>query len=227
MSSSFWTAIPGLSLEVRTRAGIFLQSFLEEAPGLGFPTPLESDGGREHWKHKRTDIRWAVQMEDTPQIIIPTLSKARISRHLSYPVGAEHISAALASAVQLPELKLRFYSGFDIGLRRGHYEFLRVEYLNNAVPAQSWPISILYKRPPQHRWEIVVQPVPRVFRHRIKQHILDSALTQILSWLNERAGLSQVGSDILAFFFDEKTEEFEPRTLSQLEPFRLRANSAD
>jgi hypothetical protein len=159
-------------------------------------------------------------MEEVQQIIVPTLSRAKISRNLSYPIGAQQISVALSSTVQLPELKLHFYSWSDHGLRRGHYEFLRAEYLNNARPAEKWPVSSLHKRPPQYRWEILVQPVPRVFRHRIKQYIVDSALNQISNWLVERAQLTQQGSDILAFFYDEKTEEFVRRQLYHLEPLR-------
>jgi hypothetical protein len=161
-------------------------------------------------------------MEEIQKVIIPTLSRAKISRNLSYPIGAEQISTALASTVQLPELKLHFYSGFDIGLRKGHYEFLRVEYLNNARPSEKWPISSLYKRPPQAQWEIVVQPVPRVLRHRVKRYILDYALMQIMHWLGQRAQLARQGNDILTFFYDEKTAEFIPRQLTHLEPFRYR-----
>jgi hypothetical protein len=109
------------------------------------------------------------------------------------------------------------------GKRGGHYEFLRAEYLNNASPAEEWPISNLYPRPAQWRWGIVVQPVPRVLRHRIKQYILDTAFEQITSWLDERRDLAQQGNDILAFFYDEKTEEFTPRQLKRPEPLRHRA----
>jgi hypothetical protein len=159
-------------------------------------------------------------MEDIQQVTIPTLSRAKISSKLSYPIGAEHISLALTSTAQLPMLKLHFYAGLGIGLRHGHYEFLRVEYLNQATPSEKWPISSLYKRPPQYRWEIVVQPVPRIFRHRIKQYIVDSALPQIAHWLIDRAQLAQRGNDILAFFYDEKTDEFMPRELTHLEPLQ-------
>jgi len=77
-------------------------------------------------------------MEDVRQIIIPTLSRTKISRNLSFPIGAEHISLALASTAQLSEIKLHFYSSkFNIGLRSGQYEFLRVEYLNNARPRRT------------------------------------------------------------------------------------------
>ena len=147
--------------------------------------------------------------------------KTKISRNLSYPIGAELISAALASCFQRPDIRLHFYSSkFNIGLRRGHYEFLRVEYLNNSRPGQEWPISDLYGRPPQAIWDIIVQPVPRVIRNRVKQYILGSALEQISNWLVERDHLAQQGNDVLAFFYDEKTEEFVARQLTQLEPIR-------
>jgi hypothetical protein len=76
-------------------------------------------------------VAWDQQMED--QFIIPTLSRSKISHDLSYPIGAESISAALASAVQLPEVRLHFFSSkFGTGLRTDHLEFLRVEYLNST-----------------------------------------------------------------------------------------------
>ena len=160
-------------------------------------------------------------MEDAEQLIIPTLSSAKISAKLSYTIGAEHISAALASTAQFPELKLHFYSSkFTDALRRGHYEFLRVEYLNAARPAEEWPVTNLFPRPTQYQWEIVVQPVPRVVRHRIKSYVLDSALPRVVIWLAERPQLRQQGSDLLTFFYDEGTEEFVPRQLTRLEPSR-------
>jgi len=65
-----------------------------------------------------------------------------------------------------------------------------------------------------------VQPVPRVFRHAIKQYIADSALSQIGIWLKEREQLAQRGSDILVFFYDEKAEDFVIRQVTHLEPLR-------
>jgi hypothetical protein len=160
-------------------------------------------------------------MEAVQPYIIPTLSRAKISRHLSYPVGAAAVSMALASVTQMPELKLHFYFWSDNSLRRGHYEFLRVEYLNNALPApDDWPIWHLYKRPPQYRWEIIVRAVPRVNRHRINEYILETALPQVETWLSERTELSRQGNDLLTFFYDEKAEKFESKPLTRLEPLR-------
>lgn len=152
--------------------------------------------------------------------LIPTLSHAKIGHTLSYPVGAEKVSLALAPVAQFPNLKLHFYFWSDHPLRRGNYEFLRVEYLRDARPQQEWPILELYKRAPQYMWEIVVHPVPRVLRHRIHEHILNSALPQVVRWLDERNGLNQQRNDILAFFYDEKAQEFTARQLTRLEPLR-------
>lgn len=138
-------------------------------------------------------------MEDVELVVIPTVSKTKISRDLSYPVGAESISKSLWDTFQISLLRLQFYFMFDHDLRRGRYEFLRVEYLNNAQPAENYPVKLLYLRPPQYRWEIVVQPVPRIYKHRIKQYIMDSALAEIKEWLEQRADFVRNGSDILAF----------------------------
>ena len=162
-------------------------------------------------------------MEDVQPYIIPTLTRAKISRHLSYPIGAAAVSMALASVIQLPELKLHFYFWSDLSLRRRHYEFLRVEYLNNAFPApRDWSIWLLYNRPPQYRWEIVVQAVPRVNRHRVNEYILETALPQVSIWLSERTELLQQGNDMLTFFYDEKEEKFESKRMTRLEPLRRR-----
>jgi hypothetical protein len=162
-----------------------------------------------------------VAMQEGSQTVIPTLSRARISRHLSYPIGAEPISESLASVPQFAEIRLLFYSSkYHTPLRSKEYEFLRVEYLNNAKSGEKWPIANLYGRPLQSQWEIAVQPVPRVLRHSVKQYILDSALPQMRHWLVERAPLLQRGSDVLAFFYDEETAECIPRHVANLEPLR-------
>lgn len=160
-------------------------------------------------------------MELDEQFVIPTVSRAKISHKLSYPVGARAISAALASVSQLAELRLHFFPGFDIQLRSGHYEFLRVEYLNNARALEEWPIRGFYGHLEQGRWKIVVQPVPGAVRHRVKRYIVDSALMEIAHWLIQRKQLEQRGGEILAFFYDENDEDFVSRHVSRLEPLRV------
>jgi hypothetical protein len=171
--------------------------------------------------------------EEPQPIIVPTVARSKIPRSLSYPIGAEAISKAFSPAAQIAELKLVFYSSkFDVGVRSGRYElrryeFIRVEYLHNAKAGEKWPISSLYGRPTQSRWEVVVQPVPRVLRHRINEYIVESALPMMADWLAERSQLLRQGSDLLAFFYDENAEEeFAARKLSSLEPTRTRAGRA-
>ena len=159
-------------------------------------------------------------MEGLDVAVIPTMSKAKISRDLSYPVGAEAISRAVEGVPQLTLLRLQFYHWSDLHLRWGKYEFMRVEYLNSAMPLDEYPVSRLYKRPTQYQWEIVVQPVPRVHRHRIKTYIVQHALPTVREWLVERCDFVQNGSDVLAFFYDEKLDEFKNYRVAHLEPVR-------
>src|SRR5208282_6089188 len=146
-------------------------------------------------------------MEDVPAIIIPTRSRAKVSHELSFPIGAERISTALASATQLPQLVLDFRSDRFNQVRFGHYPFLSIRYSSGEPQYNSISTSGI---PLFNKWEIVVRPVPRIFRHRIQQYILDSALPQIKQWLDQRFNLAQEGSDTLGFFFNEEKEEFVP-----------------
>lgn len=159
-------------------------------------------------------------MELEKQFVIPTASRAKVSNKLSYPIGAERISVALAAIPQLAELRVRFCSGFEAHLRGGHYEFLRVEYRNSARALEEWPIRTLFDRPEQSRWEVVVQPVPRIVRHRVKQYIEAFALTEIAQWFIERKELIQRGGDILAYFYEEESDDFAARHATRLEPLR-------
>jgi hypothetical protein len=163
---------------------------------------------------------WVANLEDLQPYIIPTLSKAKISHVFSYPIGASALSEVLRSTAQFGKLKVHFYFWSELWLRDGHYEFLRVEYLNNATPAEQYPIVRLHQRPPQYRWEIIVQPMPRIIRHEIKRYILESAIPEIASWLSDRAELAQQDSDMLTFLYDEKIGQFESRPLTRLEPLR-------
>jgi hypothetical protein len=161
------------------------------------------------------------------QVIIPTLSKSKISHLLSYPTGAERISKALASVPQLSQLKLHFIAAMADGLRdvridgKQGYEFLRVEYLDQAAPDYEYPIRHFWPpRPLQYQWEIVVQPVPRQDRHKVKTYIAEAALPKVSGWLTERSNLSNRGAAILAFFYENETETFLVRNVDQLEPLR-------
>jgi hypothetical protein len=48
-------------------------------------------------------------VEDLQPYTNPTLSKTKISRYFSYPIGVAAVCEALRSAAAMPELKLHFY----------------------------------------------------------------------------------------------------------------------
>jgi hypothetical protein len=168
---------------------------------------------------------WVASVEDLQPYTIPTLSKTKISHYLSYPIGVSAVSEALRSAAQLPEMKLHFYFWFDHGLRVGHYELLRVEYLNDATPAEEYPTRRLYT-------SISVHPntVGKSLSSRYHESFAtkSSATSSNLRFprllvgffFSNRAELVQPGSDKLTSFYDEKTGEFQTRPLTQLEPLR-------
>lgn len=142
------------------------------------------------------------------RLIIPTLRRAKIARNLSYPVGAEQISAALAAAPQFAELRLYFSYEYQ-----WHgYEFIRAQYSIGGRRLAAGPMLPTF--------EICVRPVPRTSRHRVKEYIVETALPQIAQWLVERATLKQHGTDHLAFSFNEAEEEFLRSSLTRLEPVR-------
>ena len=158
-----------------------------------------------------------VAVEDTRPIIIPTRYKAKISGELSFPIGAEKISAALASVPQLSKLVLQFGSDYKQKTRSGRYTCLRVRYARLSLPVNPLSSSGI---PLFNEWEIEVKPVPRTCRHRIQEHIVHVALPQIERWLLERSTLEQRGSDTLVLSYDQQNDTFSVEQESRLEPLR-------
>jgi hypothetical protein len=156
-------------------------------------------------------------METSEQLIIPTRSKVKISSLLSYPIGAERLSEALIDVPQFQNLNLHYYFWSDWHLRQGQYEFLRAEYFDNPG-RKDWSQTDLWQRPPRYRWEIVVQPVPKIFRHQVKKYIQESALALVRDWFVQRVDLDRKGDDVLKFTYDEKSNEFWHSEVANLEP---------
>ena len=158
-------------------------------------------------------------LDTSVQKLIPTLHKSKISHLLSYPVGAETVSTALYGVPQFNKLILRFFFWSDNELRRGNYEFIRIEY-RNRYQSKEWTRLGLHGRTEQYRWEIVVHPVPRVFRNRVHDLAISEALPAIREWLEAHAVLDRQGTYIFAFFYDEKTDAISIERFDKLEPAR-------
>jgi len=158
-------------------------------------------------------------MESTTDELIPTRYRVKIPHLLSYPIGAEAISDALKDVPQFKQLVLRFYFSTDYHLKQGTYEFIRVEYKNRSESSE-WTKLGLYKRIEQYTYEIVVQPVPKVFRHKVKGLILSEALPAIRERLATHSELGRQGSYVLSFFYDEGTDAVIVERSDKLEPVR-------
>lgn len=156
-------------------------------------------------------------VEEHKPIIIPTRFKAKISHELSFPIGAEKLSIALASVPQLHQLVLHFNSDYKQRTRAERYPCLRVVYFRRVMPVNPVSSSGI---PLFNKWQIEVSPVPRTSRHRIQQSIVSTALPEIAQWLRQREHLAQQGSDMLTYFYDEARDIFSAEAATHLEPLR-------
>jgi len=153
------------------------------------------------------------------QFIIPTRSKHKISHEHSYPIGAERVSQALALTPQIEKLVLHFRQDYSRAAHPRRYRVLRARY--SSLYAE-WAEEFLDAAglPLFNEWEIEVFPVPRIYRHRIQKHILETGLSQVERWLAERAKIQHVGNDAITFFYDEEKEEFKTEHERQPQPSR-------
>jgi hypothetical protein len=141
---------------------------------------------------------------------LPTLFKRKIPSTLSYPIGAERISQALASVPQYDDIGLEFWYYSKAPRRAEPIEFLKAEY-NTLRFSETMKWSL---------WTVRIQPVPREARHLVQQHILQEGLPAIAEWLCQRAGLNRRGSDRLVFRFNPTTLEFTSSRSNSLQPER-------
>jgi hypothetical protein len=158
-------------------------------------------------------------VEEVKQIMIPTRSKAKISHLLSFPIGAERISKALADTPQIAKLSLHFHSDRWGHVRTGRYPCIRIQHSSRRAEMAE-RFTDLERVPLFNEWEVSVYPVPKIHRHTIQQLIANIALPQINEWLRTRAELRQPGEYSLTFRFEELKNEFTSESEMQLNPLR-------
>jgi hypothetical protein len=122
----------------------------------------------------------------TEAAIIPTGYRSKIAQTLSYPIGAEAISAVFREAPQFAEFEITFRGAWGIK----HQAADAQEVLTIAYSRSANSISMSNSERSQQRldgkWEIFVLPVNRVQKHLIKEKLI-AALPQALPWLQRRA----------------------------------------
>jgi hypothetical protein len=142
--------------------------------------------------------------------VISTKSKSKIPKTHSWPIGAKAISDALKDTQQyeLLEIRFRFWAGFMNDRGKGFpYPVLCVAYSGpkNFFSGSNWMAEKGYYDP---KWEIVVYPVPRLWKHVIKGMLIAEALPKIRGWLISNVhSMGREGSHALTFQFDELKNE--------------------
>jgi len=142
--------------------------------------------------------------------MVTTQFKAKLPKRLSYPLGAEAVSQALAGVPQFEQLRLRFrdHPGtsameFQQVLREGRpYVLLQAAFdrssmhlsASNSMIADGW-----YDK----KWRITVYPVLREHRHAARLALLRHALPAVKRWLAQPAAARwESGHRRLDFTFD-------------------------
>lgn len=130
--------------------------------------------------------------------MIPTLSKAKVPKAMSYPLGAEAISEGLAGAPHAAELSLSFSaravwpaSEFQRLVREGlPYRVLTAAYQPPRKPGRSAPNFLVERGWYAGRWSVTVYPVRRESRHAAGRLLREQGLPAVVAWLRSS---SQVG----------------------------------
>ena len=130
--------------------------------------------------------------------MIPTRSKDRLPRHLSYPVGAEAISEALAEAPHAGAFTVAFRSEpvwpaskfRHLLLERLPYPIMAAEYLPARKPGLGASNDMVKGGRYNGTWELRVYPVLAESRHLANQLLQREGLPAIVAWLksSDRAG---------------------------------------
>ena len=127
-------------------------------------------------------------------MLFPTRLKVKISSKLSYPVGAELISSELGSVPQAPSLDISFHDKYEWVKTRGKpYRIFTVSYSGTRTYSPGW--------------SIVVRPVSRILRHKVREALTNEYFPRIRHWLEQHSGLdSRYGSHSLSLVLDETGE---------------------
>lgn len=130
--------------------------------------------------------------------MILTRLKAKLPRHLSYPVGAEAISEALADEPHVASLSVTFWdqavwpaSEFRRLLNeRLPYRIMIVEFRPERGPGLIGSAAMIEDGWYDERWELRVYPVLAEFRSTANRLLREQGLPAVSRWLrsSRRAG---------------------------------------
>jgi hypothetical protein len=123
--------------------------------------------------------------------MIPTKYKSRLPRTLSYPLGAEAISRALAGAPHAEDVQLSFHDQavwpareFQRFLREGlSYRILELTYLPPRNPGYTASNAWVAMGECEEKWSLIVYAVLRERRQVAGRLLREQGLPAVADWL--------------------------------------------
>ena len=110
--------------------------------------------------------------------MIPTKWKSRLPKHMSYPIGAEALSEALADATNVEAMTLFF--GNSQWPASGTRRMLADRIPHEILIAEFWPAEY---RGSNENWFLHVHAVPRELRYLANRLLREQGLPRLSGWL--------------------------------------------
>jgi hypothetical protein len=139
--------------------------------------------------------------------MIPTRLRLPIGKNLSYPVGAEFVSAQLSDVPQFSSLSISFHPfyGATPPIRLPTQAYLpAVAALYCNLPAGiSASNDFIARGYHDETWELDVYPVPRPAKARIRSALASAGFPRLRQWLaTERSPTWRIGRHRLTLLVD-------------------------
>jgi hypothetical protein len=154
--------------------------------------------------------------------LIPSGYKSKIPSTLSWPLGAEEISAALASVPQYGDLTLNFrYVGSDRGAVQSPWwmTVIQIDYAKHSI-GFSASKSMIDRGWHERHWNLRIVPVLRTDRKIVRDRLL-LQLPHVADWLTKNHALKAIGRSSLLVVWDKQKDTIYTSIESSLEPERI------
>jgi hypothetical protein len=124
--------------------------------------------------------------------MLQTHHRSKLPRTLSYPIGAEALSAAVEDVVHGGEIELDFYahpiepaSRFQEVIEKGEpYSILIAVSLPRRKPGVSGALFMIERGYYEPRIELAVYPVLREFRQAANRCLIEQGMPELAHWLS-------------------------------------------
>lgn len=117
--------------------------------------------------------------------MIPTKYRTKIPQSLSYPIGTELLTEALADVPQLEHLTVSFFHMIRAHKKLHPFPVIEVRYRNFNITLGT-PEEFIARGMYDETWELTVRAVPREQKFVVKQLLLAEGLPKLAAWLQAK-----------------------------------------